>query len=388
MLRLIPKLSLIALVLVCAVTLLFGIWPLNFFAKNQVRWLDQQDAVQFYKQGLSNRRATGGVIYSTHPLDISIDANRFEPVTIEICLESHQPKDRRGGLAHILSVYDGHRRSLLVISQWKSHLVIRSRDNSTERRDIYREIGIEKNLGPHEKNLVTIASGLKQTQIYLNGELAKSFARQSLIGLGHFCGHLNLGNSSTGHNAWVGNLYGLALYDQFLTPEQIQQHHLSWSQNKADLTAIRTADPLLLYDFAKRSDPIVHNQVNDRNHLFIPRRFKPLKKGMDLCFWQDMQWSRGALTDILINVFGFIPLASCLLLCLHADTLIPPHQINLITVLTCAISSLAIELIQLGLPTRTPSLLDLLCNTVGAALGVLVFKIIRQKLPLLKEVHR
>ena len=58
------KLSLPLLVLVGIVTLLFGLWPLDFFPENQVRWLAAEDGVQFYREGISNRRATGGVIYS------------------------------------------------------------------------------------------------------------------------------------------------------------------------------------------------------------------------------------------------------------------------------------------------------------------------------------
>ena len=146
MVLLTPKLSLIALVIVCVVTLLFGIWPMNFVAKNQVRWLDQQGGVQFFQQGLSSRRATGGVIYSTLPLNIPTDAKRFEPTTIEIYLESHWLEDIGGGLGHILSICDGYPLSSLVIGQWQSYLIIRSRDNSTERRNTYREIGLKKGI--------------------------------------------------------------------------------------------------------------------------------------------------------------------------------------------------------------------------------------------------
>jgi VanZ family protein len=52
------------------------------------------------------------------------------------------------------------------------------------------------------------------------------------------------------------------------------------------------------------------------------------------------------------------------------------RQVAFLTVLAGAILSLIIETSQMGLPTRTPSLLDLLCNTAGAALGILVLRII------------
>ena len=186
------------LFLVSIITLLFGLWPLNFFSENQVRWLAQQDGIQFYKQGLSTRRASGGVIYSDSPLDIPTQTHTFEPTTIEIYLESHE--DREGGLAHIVSFYDGYPRSPLVIGQWNSHLVIRSRDNQNNARNTYHEIGLKHGLSTHEKKLITSASGLNRTEIYINGELAQSYGNRSLIGVEHFCGYLNRGTSSIGHN--------------------------------------------------------------------------------------------------------------------------------------------------------------------------------------------
>ena len=56
-----------------------------------------------------------------------------------------------------------------------------------------------------------------------------------------------------------------------------------------------------------------------------------------------------------------------------------PSQTTFLTVLAGATLSLIIEISQMGLPTRTPSSLDLLCNTLGVALGIMVFRIILGK---------
>ena len=368
------NLSLPLLILVSIVTLLFGLWPLNFFSENQVCWLVAQDGIQFYKQGISKRRASGGVIYSDAPLDVRTGSHGFEPSTVEIYVESHAESD--GGLAHVVSFHDGYPRSPLVIGQWKSYLIIRSRDNDNDARDSYREIGLKHGLSTNQKKLITIASGPERTEIYVNGELARSLDVRSLIGAEHFCGYLSLGNSSIGHNAWEGNLYGLALYDKLLTSEQIRQHFTLWASKPVDMPAVIDPEPMILYTFAERTGALVRNQVDNTNHLTIRPLFKALKREMVVRFWRETAWERWFIADILVNIFGFIPFACCVLMFLTGNRHISPRQAAFLTVLAGAILSLIIEISQIGLPTRSPSSLDFLCNTAGAALGILVFRIV------------
>ncbi len=368
------RLSVTLLILVSIVTLLFGLWPLNFFSENQVRWLTQQNGIQFYKQGLSTRRASGGVIYSGSRIKVETRAHEFMPATIEIYAESHEAKG--GGLAHIVSFHDGYPRSPLVIGQWKTYLVIRSRDNQNKARDTYREIDLNHGLSTNEKKLITIASGPERTEIYINGELARSYDVRSLIGVEHLCGYLNLGNSSIGHNTWIGNLYGLALYETLLTPEQIRQHYELWADGLVNEPTAIDPEPMILYTFAERTGASVHNQIGDSNHLTIPSRFKALRRAIVVRFWRDMEWDKAAVKDILVNILGFFPFAMCMFMFLAGNRHMSPRQAAFLTILAGAILSLIIETSQIGLPTRTPSLLDLVCNTAGAAMGILVLRII------------
>ena len=368
------RLSVLLLILVGIVTFLFGLWPLNFFSENQVRWLGRQDGIQFYKQGLSNRRASGGVIYSDSPVDVRTRTDMFVPTTIEIFVEPH--KGKRVGLAHIISFHDGYPRSSLVIGQWKTELVIRSRDNQNDARDTYREIELDDGLITNEKKLITIASGSERTEIYVNGELARSYDIRSLIGIEHFCGYINLGNSSIGHNAWAGNLYGVALYDTLLTSEQIREHYELWADRSVNKLAAIEPEPMILYTFAERTGALIYNQMGNTNHLTIPSTFKALRREMVVRFWRDMYWDQGTVKDILVNIFGFVPFALCMLMFLAGNRKISPSRAAFLTILAGATLSLIIETGQMGLPTRTPSLLDLLCNTAGTAMGILVLRII------------
>lgn len=376
------KFSLPLLILIGIVTLLFGLWPLNFFPENKVSWLTGQDGIQFCKEGLSTRRASGGVVYSEAPLNVRAGPDKFESSTIEIHLESQGGKD--GGLAHVLSFHDGYPLSSLVIGLWKSYLVIRSRDNRNDARDTYHEIDLKNGLGENEKRLITIASGPERTEIYVNGELARSYEVRSLIGVEHFCGYLNLGNSSIGHSAWVGSMYGVALYDKLLTPEQIRQNYVLWTNRPADMPAVIEPEPLILYTFAERTGASVHNQMSDANHLKIPSAFKALRNAMVVHFWREMAWNKGFVVDVVINIIGFFPFALCMLTFVTGNRRVSPMRAAILTVLASATLSLIIETTQMGLPTRTPSSLDFLCNTAGAALAILAFRIVARVKPTLR----
>jgi len=368
------KLNLSLLILVTIVTLWFGIRPLDFFPENRVRWLARQDGVQFYKQGMPNSRGSGGIIYSEEPIEVRTESQAFEPATIEIYLEPHGYSS--GGLEHIVSFHDGYPRSPLVIGQWRTYLTIRSRDNQNPARDTYREIGLKNGLNANEKKLITIASGRERTEIYVNGDLARSYDIRSLIGVEHFCGYLSLGNSVIGHNGWVGKLYGLAMYDLLLTPEQIRKNAELWTNTPTNITTFLKPKPSILYTFAERTGSSVHNQIDNTNHLTIPSKFKPLRRAVVIKFWESMEWSMADAKDISINIIGFVPFALCVMVVLTGNRHLSIGHAAFLTVLAGAVLSLIIEISQLFLPIRTPSLLDFLCNTAGAMLGVLVFKMI------------
>lgn len=365
------KFSLVLLILVTIVTLLFGLWPLDFFPENRVRWLAGQDGIQFYREGLSAQRASGGVIYTRLPIDIGSAPSVFESSTIELFAEADA--EQGGGLAHVISFHDGYPRSPLVIGQWKSYLIIRSRDNGNAARDTYREIDLRDGLAVGRKKLITIASGPEQTDIYVDGELAKSYDVPALIGVEHFSGYLNLGNSSIGHNAWAGRIYGLALYDGLLTSEQIRRHYALWTAEPEAMSGVLPG-PLLSYTFAERTGASVHNRVSNANHLTIPSSFKPLNTAVVVRFWREAEWDWGAARDILVNIVGFTPFAGCLLMFLTRSSRMSFGKAAFVTLLSGAVLSLVIETAQTALPTRTPSSLDILCNTAGALLGILIFK--------------
>lgn len=368
------KFRLVLLILVGMVTLWVGLRPMDFFPENRIRWLAGQDGIEFYKESLPNQRGSAGIVYSDEAVEIRSRSQAFEPVTIEIYLEPDGYSSM--GLEHIVSFHDGYPRSPLVIGQWKNYLTIRSRDNQNPARDTYREIGLKEGLNPGEKKVITLSSGPERTDIYVNGDLARSYDIRALIGVEHIRGRLSLGNSAIGHNGWVGKLYGLAMYDLLLTPEQIREHYHLWTDGTASGPDVTNREPLILYTFAERKGDTVHNRTGNDNHLTIPSTFKPLRRVAVLRFWHEMDWTLADAKDILVNIFGFVPFGLGMMAVLGGNRRMSPTIAALLTIPAGAFLSLVIETGQLGLPTRTPSSLDFLCNTAGAVLAVAAFRMI------------
>jgi len=277
------------LCLVCIVILWLGIWPLGFHPENQAHWLHDQRGIQFHKQGISSKSLGRGIVYSPEKIDLGLRPSAHGPATIEIWVE---PKSEGSdGLGHILSFYDGESQEPLIIAQWMSYLVIRSRVTGPGSQNQYREIDLRDGLRENTRSLITVASGKGIAEIFVNGELAKSISKASVLGLNHIVGQLVLGNSHKGENPWHGNLYGLAIYDNRLTPEQVRQNYKNWTQD-ANAPIEAKNNPAIMYTFDEQDGSEVRNLVEDKNHLLLPSTFAPLKKNVTKTTFCSHQLSR------------------------------------------------------------------------------------------------
>lgn len=76
-----------------------------------------------------------------------------------------------------------------------------------------------------------------------------------------------------------------------------------------------------------------------------------------------------SLSDVTLNLLGFMPLGFLIFLCLFKTERMPVRTCLLFAVAVGFAVSLAIEVTQVWLPGRDSSLLDLIANTVGTAIG-------------------
>jgi len=220
---------------------------------------------------------------------------------------------------------------------------------------------------------VAITSGAGGTRVYLDGVAPDRLrSRQPLVdperGL---AGRLVLGNSAQGTSGWVGELYGVALYDRALREAEVVEHAArvrdQGVRSLADESGLRA-----LYVFDLPGARSISNLTSSETPLRVPAWFEALR-------WDVLRVppavsplrSPFILRDILLNLFGFVPLGMLLMWIVRE----PGLSFMTRFVLACALGgavSLAIELGQALLPTRHSDVLDLALNVLGTAIGALL----------------
>jgi hypothetical protein len=183
-----------------------------------------------------------------------------------------------------------------------------------------------------------------------------------------------LSNLTSSESYWTGYLSGLSIYNRALTAKEVFSSYQEWVQKGA--SSVEGKSCIALYLFDERKGTIVHDHVNSDNQLVIPRIFKPVKLTMLNIPWRhdDFQWNRSFFMDVAINVVGFIPFG---FFCAGLLVKICRFKISTKYMLTILLGfglSLAIELMQVYLPTRDSSLTDVICNVLGTIMGLILYQ--------------
>jgi VanZ family protein len=360
-----PRLLMFICFTIFVVVLLAGFWPFNFFPPNKVKWLSDRNGIQIYGQG---------IIFSKYP-GWQKEKLLFpdQAITIELWL---RPQQETGNLPSILTFYDGLRPDIFLIGQWKSHLVIRSRTPDNKARKSgkdYQEIGARNVLLKNQDVFITVTSTKDGTLIFANGQRVKDYPSHRLLG-GMTEGniHLIVGNAPTGQSYWPGEVLGMAVYHRAFSPDEVMDNYLSWLHN--DPYSIKKEKSLVgLYLFYEREGKIIHNIVNPDDTLTIPDIFKPVRRViLSFSGRENSKWNLSMLQDIAINIIGFMPVGFFFCMLFLNQTKRGRTTASLLAVAVGIGLSLFVELTQVYLPSRDSSITDLLNNTLGAILGVLI----------------
>jgi glycopeptide antibiotics resistance protein len=116
-----------------------------------------------------------------------------------------------------------------------------------------------------------------------------------------------------------------------------------------------------------------NRSIDSFNLIQVPRQLIPLKAEMLTPPWKDIRMERGYAIDLIVNLLGFVPLGFSLCLLLHYVFSI--HYYRYIVILFSFLTSLFIECAQAYLITRTSQLSDLILNSWGGVLGVVLYVI-------------
>ncbi len=328
-----------------------GLWPFRR-PLNAITWLNGQNGLRL--AGRSTLWSSGSFQTAGQPDD--------ESRTLELWV---QPGLARAS-STILAFSSPENSGQLSASQYHSLFILQREIRGDQHRNA--TVGIEGVFRQAVPVFITVTSGPQVTAIYVDGGLNRKFPGTRLSK--DFAGQLVIGTSLVNDVTWSGQLRGIAIYGQELTPAQVREHYETWTtQGRPELSDDERV--IALYLFSDRAGKVVHNAVPGGIDLYIPERYALVHQTFLKPFWKEYEPRWSYLSDIAVNIAGLIPLG--FVFCAYWSSVRPiKHAILMTTLLGLAVS-LTIEVLQSYLPTRDSGTTDLITNTLGAFLGAKLY---------------
>ena len=355
-LRLHAKLLRGVCVFVLAAILVAGLWPFHA-PRNDVTWLGSGQGVFFGDYGSI---VSSGVFKARGS---KVDAS----CSLEIWLQPAVLDDS----STILAFYGPENDHVpFALRQSLGDLVLMRTSLNQLRRTRSAKLYVDDLFSQRKRVFVTITSGEEGTAIYADGALVKTSSTFKLSSQ-DLTGQLILGNAPVTTDNWSGQVKSLAIYSRDLTAAEVSQHFENWSKNEPSGMATN-AGVVALYAFNEDSGNAVHNLVDSATDLVIPKRFFVLHEQFLERPWSEFYGGWSYWGNVAINIAGFIPLG--VVFCLYCSLLRRFEYPVAVTIALGFAVSLTIEVGQAFLPTRNSGMTDLVTNTLGTAIGALVYK--------------
>jgi VanZ family protein len=347
--------------------LFFGLRPKGFSYSNGVRWIGDRAGIHFSKSGIA---------YTNHFNEkIKISATQSNDLSLELALKIEKPYKK--GFNFIFALHNGKDSDQLLLAQWRSWIIFMNGDDYAHKRKTNR-VSFDTDRFPGGQLFLTMTTGSSGTKLYCDGELVRE-KKDLILELPRGANsRLLLGNSVYGAHPWEGGVYGLALYRSTLTDEAIAAHFARWSEER-NFSFAKTDTPFVLFLFDEKEGEWANDHAAGGHPLKMPKKIKILERKILSPPWQDFNYDRNHLDDILLNVIGFVPLGFFLFSTLNARGGASMKHGILITAISCLGVSLFIEIVQTWIPSRDSSMLDLISNTFGGWIGAMTFKFYSRK---------
>jgi len=330
------------------VVLSLGLWPFHA-PENDVTWIVNRNGLRFGR--FSTAISSGAFRLTSMENETS--------GSVEVWL---QPR-RMWDTCTFLAYHAPGNPSRLSLSQFNGGLELHAGNDprAAKTTTLYvKDIFVRS--GPV---FLTIAWGAHGTAVYTDGLLVRT-ASQVRLSTKEITGQLVIGDAPEQTDSWSGQLLGLAIYRQELTPTQALRHYRTWTQRGRPEISDDERN-LALYLLRERTGRIVHDDAGSGVNLYIPEKYAVLDQIFLEPFWKEFSMTGKYWRAVLKNVVGFIPFGFCFCACLSAHKV---RRAALATVILGTLASLTIEVLQAYLPTRDSGMTDIFTNTLGTFIGV------------------
>ena len=325
--------------------LVAGLWPFGA-PRNRVTWISGQNGLRFADPGTVT---TAGK-----------SALRLEEETNTCSIEIWFLAGSTNSPSTLLSFYPPDPSKRLSVRQSISDLLLRTASGRLYVTDLFSEPG---------PTFVALTSDGGNVHVFVNGRF-----RENGPGIAIACdglsGPLVLGTSPVQHDAWQGELLGLAFYQSALTPERIAGHFESWTH--ALNPRIDAGDrAVAIYLFQEHNGNIAHSLLSSGADLWIPKRFQLLDETFLASPSRMFYMGWGYWKDFFINVLGFVPLG--FILAAWGKRFLSSTRAAICAAVSGCAISLMIEILQSHLPTRHSDFTDVLTNSFGSCAGAWLY---------------
>jgi len=332
--------------------LVAGLWPFHS-PKNQVHWLENENGLRFGRYGTILSSGLFEAVSSDGP-----------SCSLEIWVEPA----RTWNTGTVLAFYSSSNPRQFSLQQNYTDLTlqldIRDQHHPNKLVEMYVDDVFRKN-----QAFITVTSDGQGTAVYVDGRLVTRSLRFRLS-INDLVGQLIGANSPLQHNSWSGQLRALAVYGSELNATQVAQHYEDWTR-KGKPTFADDERALALYLFDERAGKIIHNRVRSGIDLYIPERYVVVHQTLLEPPWSEFHTQKGYLENVLINIGGFVPLGFSV--CAYFSLVRGLRRPAVAAVIVGVIVSVTIEVLQAYLPTRDSGMTDIITNTLGACVGVLLY---------------
>lgn len=348
------------LAVICAVVLsgilVVGLWPFTPHPKNDVAWIPNRIGLHIGKYG---------TILSVGAFQAG-DSAGGAPCTLEMWFKSGNINDSNT----MLAFYGPENLVSFSLRQSIKDLLIQRQIRDPQDHVSEVHIYLDNVLHQETPAFITITASPQGTAFYVDGALVK---RSSSFALSRkdFVGQLVVGNSPVANDNWWGDLLGLAIYDRELTPTEVFEHSNSWTKNGRP-AILGKGDPVALYLLDEGAGRIIHNRGGSAPDLSIPDHYLIVRQTFLEVPWKEYYPGWSYYQDVLINIGGFIPLG--FVFCAYLLSVRHLKPALWITILLGFTVSLTIEVLQAFIPTRDSGMTDVITNTLGTAIGAIVFQ--------------
>ena len=333
--------------------LVAGLWPFRA-PQNEVTWIQGENGIRF---------GAHGTLLSTTTFPMS---RGDESATIEIWIKP--AKIWTSG--SIVTFYDAKTLRELSIAQNDTDLLLVARGARGDKHS-QEQLRVE-NVFRKREAFITITSDGRTTSVYIDGRLA-TFAPNFAVSSKDLSGQLIVAVAPLRDWSWSGDLKGLAIYNGVLSSTEAQQQYQGWVVDGTPLPE-KSAVPVAMYLFNEHSGRVVANVISSATNLKILERFALVDQLRFESPISEFRHDSTYLKDAFINVLGFVPLG---FVCgVYFKTVRKARWGALVTVLIGAATSLAIEYFQSYLPTRFSGVTDIITNTAGTWIGVMLCNLV------------